>query len=105
MLQNQNEQPIALFSHTMTFPGVPLENLVSSISLLLSAYGVSHQLPVSPTFTSEGLTSGDNNRDQRFVTEYMQFKLMLEDLSRQYTTVQCTAQSNGASVYLRFSCY
>ncbi|UQT02617.1 hypothetical protein YUBABA_02170 [Serratia phage vB_SmaM-Yubaba] len=105
MQQNLNEQPLAMFSHTMTFPGVPLENLVSSIALLLSAYGVKHQLPTSPTFTTEGLTSGDNNRDQRFVTEYMQFKLMLEDLSRQYTTVQCTAQSNGASVYLRFSCY
>lgn len=103
--QTTSEQPLALFSHTMTLPGVPLESLISSLALLMSAYGVSHTIPISPTFTSESLVTGNTNQDQRFAADFVQFKLMLEDLSREYTSVQCAAQSNGSSVYMRFSCY
>lgn len=99
------EQPIAVFSHRMTLPGVPLENLISSLALLLGAFGVKHDMPVNPGFTSESLNTPDQNTNERFMASYMEFKLMLEDLSRQYNTVQCMAQSNGNTVYMRFSCY
>lgn len=102
---NTTNQPMALFSHTMTFMGVSIDNLLSSIGLLLSAYGVQHEVPISNSFTSESLVTGDENANARFTTEYMQFKMLLSDLARQYTRVQCAVQSNGNTVYMRFSCY
>lgn len=102
---NTTEQPLAMFSHTMTFPGVPLTTLTSALGMLLSAYGVKHTFPVNTDFSSDALTSADENTNARFASDFMMFKSMLADMSRQYKTVQCSGESNGVSVYMRFSCY
>lgn len=100
-----NEQPIALYSHNLTHPGVPLTTLVSAIALLLSARAVIHDLPVDPNFITDSMLCGDKRIDDYFAAEYMQFNLLLDGLVRQYEKVQCKARSNGTSVMMTFSCY
>uniref|UniRef100_A0AAU8KZ11 Uncharacterized protein n=1 Tax=Pantoea phage Survivor TaxID=3232176 RepID=A0AAU8KZ11_9CAUD len=99
------EQPKSVYSHTLMYPGVPLSSLISMTGLLLGAYGVQHQLAIDPNLTSEQITSGDKIADQRFMNEYMAFKNSLDSLSRDYTRIVCTAQSNGTALYLHLYCY
>lgn len=105
MNTNNQEQPKAVFAHTLMFPGVPLTSLLTTIGLLLNVYGVVHQIPIDPNVDAEALTTGDPAKDQRFLTEYVTFKNMLDGLSREYKRVVCSTQSNGIAVYMHLSCY
>lgn len=99
------EQPIALYSHNLTHPGIPLTSLISAVALLLSARGVIHDLPIDPLFTSESMVCGNPMIDNHFSSAYMEFNMLLDSLTRQYNTVQCKARSNGTSIMMTFSCY
>lgn len=101
----EQKVPLANYSHTLAAPGIPITALLSSVALLLGAYGIKHDIPIDPTFTTESMTTGDSKSDERFTANYMAFKSLLDGLAREFTTVNCLAQSNGWSVYMRFSCY
>ena len=105
METNQPAQPIQLFSHVFNAPGVPTTSILSSVGLLLGAYGVTHDIPIDPSFSSESFTSGNKDTDDRIMYDYMTFKSMIESFSREFTTVQCQTKCNGWSVHMKFSCY
>lgn len=99
------EYPKSIYSHTITAPGMPLESLISSIALLLNVYAINHQAPYNPQHQTDSMTTGNKEQDARFMAEYLNLKMMLDDLSKQHTRVDCVMQSNGVSIYMRFNCY
>lgn len=102
---NGTEQPKAIFSHSMQFPGAPLTTVLSACALLIGAYGIQHDIQMDPNFSTDSLTTGNVQADARFQADYMQFKMMLDGLANQYSRVVCTAQSNGIVLYMKFTCY
>ena len=104
-MQANGEQPLALYSHNLTHPGVPLMMLISSVALLLSARGVKHELPIDPIFTSDSMVCGTKEVDDRFMSDYLQFNMMVDGLVRQYNVVQVKARSNGSTLMMTISCY
>lgn len=92
------------FSYTITAPGLPTEVLVSSLALLLMAYGVQHNAPFDPNFNSESVNTGNQAVDQRFQNDYMMFKMWLDGITRDYTNVQCNMTANYVTAYMSFTC-
>lgn len=99
------ERPLDVFSHSVNFPGVPLETTINSVGMLLNMYGITHDLPVNPLFDIGTLQTGDEGTDSRIATDYIHFKTLLDNLQRDYRRIECHCQSNMVCVYLRFSCY
>lgn len=97
--------PQAVYSHSMRFPGVPFTSLLSACAMLMSAYGVQHGIQLDPTFSQGSLTTGNQKADEQFALEYMNFKMMLDGLSRQYGKIVANVQSNGTVLYMKFTCY
>lgn len=103
---NENvQQPKAAYSHTLTGAGMPTEALINSVALLLNVYGVNHQVSVNPSYSTDSMTTGNQEQDSRFMAEYLNLKGMVEGLSREYSKIDCVMQSNGVAVYMRFNCY
>lgn len=99
-----DQPPAQTFTHNLTAPGVPLETLISTIVLLLSAYGVTHDGPMQPNFDSTSINTGNDQIDARFQNDYMMFKMFLDGLSLDYRNVHCTMKASNVSVYMIFTC-
>lgn len=96
--------PSNVMTYTVMMPGIPLQDMISTIGMLLGSYGVCHQLPIN-NMSEQGLTTGDPFADQLIVAKYMQLKSILIDLSREYTKVVATSTMMGQSLVLTFTCY
>lgn len=92
------------FTYTLTSPGLPLETLISTIVLLLGAYGVVHDGPINNDFNSDSVNTGNEHADARFQNDYMMFKMFLDGLSLDYRNIHCTMKASNVSVYMIFTC-
>lgn len=99
------DTPKQVYTHSLNFPGVPLTTLLNACVLLLNVYGIKHAVQYDPSFDTSLLTSGNAAADERFATDYMNFKMMLDGLQGEYSSVNCTIQSNGSVLYMKFTCY
>lgn len=103
--QISEDQPQDIFSHSVNFPGIPLETTINAVGMLMNMYGIQHDLPVNPLFDIGTMTTGNEQADSRIATDYIHFKTMLDNLQRDYKRVVCTCQTNMVCCYMRFSCY
>jgi hypothetical protein len=102
---NGTNTPKAVYSHSIHFPGAPLTTVLNACVLLLNAYGIKHGVQYDPNFTTASLNTGNQVADARFQNDYLNFKMMLDGLIKTYSSVECTVQSNGTSLYMKFTCY
>jgi hypothetical protein len=93
----------AKFSYSLHNPGIPFESLLASIILLLDSYGVKHSLARDPGDIGS-VQTGNAKQDEAFMIEYLNFKTFLDNLSREYNTVECGLQGSTVHVYMTFSC-
>lgn len=103
MTPNQSNQPY-LTTYTIGAPGIPLVRVISAVGLFMNVYGVIHDCPVDPNIGNGELESGNNSVDTRFNADMMTFKMFLDDLSREYKSVRCTASGTTIGVRLTFTC-
>lgn len=92
------------FTYNLTTPGLPVETLISTIVLLLGAYGVIHDGPVNNDFDSDSVNTGNEQVDARFQNDYMMFKMFLDGLSLDYRNIHCAMKASNVSVYMTFTC-
>lgn len=96
--------PTARFTYSLNFPAIPMTTLLNAVVLLLNAYGINHQVPYDDNFTGDSMNSGDPAADARFQADYVSFKMFLDGLSREYTSVNCGVVSNAIGIYMTFDC-
>lgn len=98
-----NNQP-AVFNHVVVMPGIPIQQVINMIGMLLGAYGVTHQLPIN-VVDGDSISTGCDNMDITYGARYLELKNFISDLVREYKLVSCSAMGMGPGLQLTFTCY
>lgn len=100
---SDSHEPPAKYSHIMIQPDIPFTTLLNTIILLLDAYNVRHNGQLDDT-AGMSVETGNQNRDERFMADYMSFKMFLDALNRDYQEIICQIQGTGQGLYMTFQC-
>lgn len=100
---NDSHEPPASYSYIFIQPDIPFVTLLNTIILLLEVYNVQHNGQIDPT-APMSVETGNQNRDERFMADYMSFKMFLDSLNRDYQEIICQIQGTGQGLYMTFQC-
>lgn len=95
--------PGQFFSYTITNPAIPFTSLMNSVILLLNAYNVRHSMAFDQS-VEMSVDSGNVSADARFQSDYINFKMFLDGINREFQNVVCTAQGTGIGLRMNFEC-
>lgn len=100
---SESHQLPANFTHTLIHPGLPFTTLLNCVIMLLEAYNVKHN--ATRDFTAPmSMETGNKNMDDRFMADYLSFKMFLDGLNRDYQEIICQLQGTGTGLYMTFQC-
>lgn len=102
-----NAIPSAEFKHSCSLPGIPTEAAINTIGILMSTYGIKHQIPVDPNMECSYVVSGPdgdriNNNNMATVFE---LKSLLEGYSRDFTNTVAELQVYNGLYMIHFKCW
>ena len=95
------------FSHTCSLPGIPTEVAVSALGMVMSSYGVKHELVVDPTMDISLLTPGsDTDRiNLNNTATFFEFQCLMQTYSREFTTTVASLQIYNGVYLFKFKCW
>lgn len=103
--ENQTtEHPVAVYTNTVSFPGIPIESVVAMISTALTAAGVTHELNVSVLDTMS-LATGNSEFERKNMESFINLNNIMDSLVREHRLVTCKVQSTNVFVKMTFNCY
>ncbi|QDB70459.1 hypothetical protein CF8_0046 [Aeromonas phage CF8] len=96
--------PKEMITHNVGFPGIPIETALSAVGVLLQAYGIQHDLPISVDNVGS-LSTGDPQIDTMLTARYLELKNFLSLINETYNFTRCKCQTNGFVIYMVFECF
>lgn len=100
---SESHQPPAIFAHTLIHPGLPFATLLNCIIMLLDAYNIKHDATLDLNIPMS-METENKNMDNRFMADYLSFKMFLDGINRDYQEVICQIQGTGTGLYMTFQC-
>lgn len=100
---NESHEPPASYSHIIVQPDIPFTTLLNTIILLLDVYNIQHTGQLDPS-AGMSVETGNEYRDERFMADYLSFKMFLDGLNRDYQEIICHIQGTGQGLYMTFQC-
>lgn len=94
-----------VFTHNMILAGIPLESALTSVCLLMNAYGIVHDIGFNSDIDTNTLETGNANIDAQNMAKYFEFKNFIDDLNREFSYMKCTAVCNSRMIRLSFICH
>ncbi|QZA70541.1 hypothetical protein AH04_58 [Erwinia phage AH04] len=92
-----------VFSWSLSLPGVPFTSILNSVILLFNTYNIRHSSALDSEADMQ-ITTGNPETDERFMADYLNFKMFLDGLNREYEDIQCDLQGTGIGLYMTFKC-